>query len=49
MQVQGKIDRVDVMEREGRTYLRVVDYKTDVYKRQIPGMFTNDGGNDDAD
>ena len=28
VQVQGKIDRVDVMEREGRTYLRVVDYKT---------------------
>ena len=28
VRVQGKIDRVDVMERDGRTYLRVIDYKT---------------------
>lgn len=28
VRVQGKIDRVDVMERDGRSYLRVIDYKT---------------------
>ena len=28
VQVVGKIDRVDVMQRDGRDYLRVVDYKT---------------------
>lgn len=28
VRVTGKIDRVDVMQREGRSYLRVVDYKT---------------------
>ena len=28
VQVVGKVDRVDVMEREGKRYLRVVDYKT---------------------
>ncbi len=28
VRVQGKIDRVDVMERDGRRYLRVIDYKT---------------------
>ena len=28
VQVVGKIDRVDVMQREGQRYLRVVDYKT---------------------
>lgn len=28
VQVRGKIDRVDVMRRDGKTYLRVVDYKT---------------------
>lgn len=28
VRVQGKIDRVDVMEQGGRSYLRVIDYKT---------------------
>lgn len=28
VRVQGKIDRVDVMERDGKSYLRVIDYKT---------------------
>lgn len=28
VRVQGKIDRVDLMQRGGRNYLRVVDYKT---------------------
>ncbi|MEG2164817.1 MAG: PD-(D/E)XK nuclease family protein [Ruthenibacterium sp.] len=28
MQLVGKIDRVDCMEREGKQYLRVIDYKT---------------------
>lgn len=28
VRVQGKIDRVDVMEQDGRSYLRVIDYKT---------------------
>ena len=28
VQVVGKVDRVDVMEREGKRWLRVVDYKT---------------------
>ncbi len=28
VQIIGKVDRVDVMEREGKQYLRVIDYKT---------------------
>lgn len=28
VQVVGKVDRVDTMQRDGVTYLRVVDYKT---------------------
>ncbi len=28
MRVDGKIDRVDLMDRDGVRYLRVVDYKT---------------------
>lgn len=28
VRITGKIDRVDVMQREGRSFLRVVDYKT---------------------
>lgn len=28
IQVSGKVDRVDVLEQEGKSYIRIVDYKT---------------------
>lgn len=30
VEVEGKIDRIDVMESEGKSYVRIVDYKTGV-------------------
>ena len=35
IQVEGKIDRVDVMEQDGISYVRVVDYKTGVKKFRL--------------
>lgn len=39
MIVEGKVDRVDVMKKDGRAYLRVVDYKTGSKKFALSDVF----------
>ncbi len=37
--VEGKIDRVDVLDRDGKRYVRVVDYKSGVKKFDLSDVF----------
>ena len=39
VRIVGKIDRVDVMRREGKAYLRVVDYKTGSKKFSLEDVY----------
>jgi ATP-dependent helicase/nuclease subunit B len=36
--VEGKVDRVDLMKKNGRTYLRVIDYKTGQKSFNLPDV-----------
>ena len=39
VRIEGKVDRVDVMESQGRSYIRVVDYKTGSKKFSLPEVY----------
>jgi ATP-dependent helicase/nuclease subunit B len=36
--VEGKVDRVDIMKKSGKTYLRVIDYKTGAKTFSLPDV-----------
>lgn len=39
VRIEGKVDRVDVMTEDGRSYIRVVDYKTGAKKFSLPEVY----------
>lgn len=43
IRVTGKIDRVDVLERDGRSYLSIVDYKTGRRSFDLDGVYCGIG------